>query len=503
MASSILMKVDTSFSKIVERLLESMGSRLDTNAGSIARTLAEAYAREMATFYQMLELSHASGYLDTAQGGALDNVVAILGIKRARAGRLIGYIELSRSSAAPDDISIPARVQVTGADDAAATPMFATTTAAVLRRGDTRVVVPVQEEDYDPLVASTTPVINPGTLTMMPHPLLGIDGVSNLAPLRRGSEDESDEDLRSRARVALREGEGGTLAAIAAAVRKEGVRQVTVREPEGGPPGVIEVVIADRDFGAIPGAVTRVEQAIRESKAAGVRAKLFYAKTVYFQPRLAVEPADPNLEDAGFDVLRRALEDDIARFGARQPVGETIRRRRLEATLFGNPAVRNVGEITMRTFVWDLDAAGKRGLVAETKDRQLGAQGDWVLSPLETAVFDVAMKPPEITRLRPPTYRFALLVAVTREERRTTDTLRQAVRDGLAAYAGWLAKNFSTTVRLAELGSKLAEQAGISALRSVLLTAPSGLSIKLGPTEYSLAADFRLEAGSIEVVIDA
>src|SRR4029078_12743682 len=117
MAIPIIPEVETSFSKIVERLLESMGTRLDSNTGSIARTLAEAYAREMATFYAMLELSHESGYLDTAKGGALDNVVALLGITRARAGRLTGSVEFSRTSPAPDDIGIPSGTRVTGSGD--------------------------------------------------------------------------------------------------------------------------------------------------------------------------------------------------------------------------------------------------------------------------------------------------------------------------------------------------------------------------------------------------
>jgi uncharacterized phage protein gp47/JayE len=496
MTSRIVPDVDTSFSKIVKRLLDSMGTHVDGNAGSIARTLAEAYAREMATFYAMLELSHDAGYLDTAKGGALDNVVALLGIERARAGRLTGYVELSRTAPAPDDIGVHAGFRVTGSDDARATPIFATTTDAVIRRGETRVVVAVQEVDYDPAAATKTPVVNPGALTLMIRPVLGVEAVTNPAPLRRGSADESDDDLRARARVALRESEQGTLEAIAVAVRKAGVRQVTVREPEGGPPGVVEVVVGDRDFA--PESAPGVERAIRESKAAGIRVELLYASTVYFQPRFEVEPADPNLDDAGFDRLQRALADELVSFGARLPVGETIRRRRLEAALFGNAGVRNLGDIRMRTFV---DRSGKGDLVVEVQDRERGAARDWTLRPLETAVFDLRRKPPEITRMRPPTYRFALVIVVAREDRRPKDDVCKAVRQGLDAYAGWLGKGQRTTVLRKELASKLEESAGFAELRSVIVTDAGGLSTELlDGSAYPLAANARLELGSVEVV---
>lgn len=504
MASLIRPDYDTSFSQIVERLLESMGSRLDANPGSIARTMAEAYAREMAMFYEMLELAHSSGYLETAKGGALDNVVAMLGIRRERAGRLTGHVEFSRSTAAPSDIGIPAGFQVTGADEAEDIPTFATTTDAILARGETRVVVQVQELDYDPKATGAISILNPGKLTVMPRPLLGIEAVTNSVPLRRSTDDESDEDLRNRAHVTLREGEGGTLEAIAASVRKEGVRQVTVREPESGPPGIIEVVIGDADVANDPAAVRRVEQAVRESKAAGVRATLLYAKTVHFQPRFEVEPVESTLDDAGFDRLRRSLEEEVTKFGARQPVGEMIRRRRLEAALFGHPGVRNVGNIRMRTFVNGLDAAGKPGLVLELEDRERGAQGDWYLRPLETAVFDVEVKPPEITRMRPPTYRFSFIVRLAKEDLRSTDDVRKAVREALDAYVGWLARNHTTMVARKDLETTLQEKARILELLSVIISEGTGLSTELAVAgQYPLAENARLEPGSVEVVRNA
>ena len=51
----------------------------DRNVGSVTRTLAESFAREFAVLYQQLLLVYKSGFIDTAQKDALDQVVAILG----------------------------------------------------------------------------------------------------------------------------------------------------------------------------------------------------------------------------------------------------------------------------------------------------------------------------------------------------------------------------------------------------------------------------------------
>jgi hypothetical protein len=235
-----------------------------------------------------------------------------------------------------------------------------------------------------------------------------------------------------------------------------------------------------------------------------VRARLSYAKTIYFQPEIEIEPADPNLDEGGFDRLRREIEDAISDFGARLPVGEMIRRRRLEATLFGNPGVRNIGDIKMRTFVRDGEEAGDPRLVPETEDRERDAQRDWLLRPLETAVFDKSVKPSLITRMRPPIFRVALTIAVNTEDRRPTDDVRTAVREALDAYAGWLGKTQTSILKWENLATKLKEKAGVAELRGVTISDTTGLTVKLEPDgprrEYSLRPGARLELGSVEVV---
>jgi hypothetical protein len=501
-----LTPLDTSFSAIVDRLLGNLGPGIDKNVGSMARMLAESYAREMATFYVMLELAHRSGYLKTAEGAALDNVVAVLGLSRARAGRLIGEVEFSRSSPAPEDIGIPAGRQVTGLlAENVPLPLFETMEDAVLRRGELRVVVPVQElQDDSDTSRNAPPTINPGKLTVMPRPVMGIEAVTNRVPLRRTGQDETDASLRARARTALRDGEKSTLEAIAAAVRQQGIQQVTVREPPDGPPGIIEVLVGDPHFEQVPDAVQRVEQAIRDSKAAGIRVRLSYARTIYLRPAFHVEPADPDLDEAGFDRLRRELQQALASSVGSVPAGELLSRRKLEAVLFSNPAVRHITDITLRTYVWD---AQKKTLVAESKRREFGPGHDWRFEADEKPAIDLTKMPPDISRSRPLVYRLELVVSMPGSDRRKPEQVRQSLRGAVEVYSARIsadaqAKNEAQAKLTWEgLQGALNKEAGAEALLEATLTTDSGLSSTLEKSgTHSVDAKVRLALGNVELV---
>ncbi|RKH68272.1 baseplate J/gp47 family protein [Corallococcus llansteffanensis] len=500
-----------SFSAIVDRLLGSFGARMDTTPGSVLRILTEAYAREMATFYATLELAHRAGYLDTAEGDALDNVVELLGIRRARAGLLLGKVELRRSTPAPGDIDIPAGWRVTGVSlDSKPLPIFEALEDAVLRRGETRVVVPVQQAQEDTKEAAEFQVINPGSLTVMPRPLPGIEAVTNPEPLQRHSEDETDDSLRARARAALRDTSKGTLEALAAAVREQGVQRVTVQEPSDGPPGVVEVIISDAGFEQNPEAVQRVEKAIRLTKAAGIRAQLRYARSIYLQPEFLVEPSDPELDAGGFERLAGALRDALASFIETLQAGENVSRRRLEAVLFAHPGVRQVSELQMKTFVRAPSGKGGFELVAEDVSREYGAARDWRMDALQKATFDLKARPPRISRLRPPVYRLHLVVSRSVSDRRPAEAVQQAIRSTLEEYEALLAGgekagNDKPEIVWPPLEAALKQGAGVVKLLSLVVTTTDGATVTLTEkgAPYPTAKTPRLVLASVETMEQA
>ena len=82
------------FATLTRDLLQSLATATgapltDDSEGSVVRTLAEAFARELAICYQQLRKVYQHGFLDTAEGVALDNVVALLGMSRQRAYQVL------------------------------------------------------------------------------------------------------------------------------------------------------------------------------------------------------------------------------------------------------------------------------------------------------------------------------------------------------------------------------------------------------------------------------
>lgn len=429
---------ETTFSAIVGRLIE----RYDTTPGSAARTLLEAVARELAVSYQTIDLAYRAGFLDTAEGQALDHVVSVLGVTRARAGRLTGQVEFIRAAPAPADITIPAGRRLTCSETNDF--WFETTETGILRRGELSTIVPVQEvlDDKEPSLEAPKDlpaIINADMLTVMPRPVLGIDQVRNPLPLQRSSEDETDEHLRARAQTALRDQESGTLAAIQAAILAQGVKQATVREPADGPPGIVEAVIDDPLVAGNESLKKRVEDAIRKTKAAGIRVNTYYACRVYLEPSFQVDPVDERMDEAAFALLCRSLQKDLQVFAAALPVGAPVNRRRLELVLFNNPAVRHVTPVEMSAWVQsgtDTDENGKP--VLTTRAMRLDSNGEWNIGLYETAIIDIDLRPPLIERYQPTQYRLDIEITVSADEKRTMDEVRQDVRAAIATYESGL-----------------------------------------------------------------
>jgi uncharacterized phage protein gp47/JayE len=502
---SVLDPLDTSFRGVVDRLLDALGQGTDNNAGSILRTLVEAYAREMATFYAMLDLAHRAGYLESAEGAALDSVVAVLGIDRARAGRLTGKIELGRISPAPQDIGVPAGFRVTGAlPDGSLLPLFETAEDVTLARGTTRVTVEIAEvrDPAAPAPDNPVPFLNPNTLTIMPRPALGIESVQNIDPITRSSADETDEHLRARARLALRQSQRGTLEAIVAAVSEQGITRVEVREPEVGPPGVVLVLIGDPGFEQDLLAQERVRRAIRATKAAGVRAVVQFVRTVYLQPTIVLAPTDPELDDRGFDRLRGELRIALAKFVADLPSEQNVSRRKLEAILFGHPGVQDIKDLKLASFTlgpderYPLDPARQRvitsgrGVTDET--------GDVIVRAFERPSLDLDRWPPIIARDRTPLLQLDLVVRAAQTDKTTLEAVR-TVLNGFATRLPEI-ENKNQKPIVGELLT-LIQPAGATAILLAVITDHTGAARILGGEARldSLPEGVRLVLGGVDL----
>ena len=110
----------------------------DINPGSILRTLTEAICEEMGydpddttniSIYNQLVNVYNSGFIDYAEGSALDNVVAILGVERKAAAKSSGTITFIRTTVPSGAFIIPIGTVVTTEFSASADSVEFDTTA--------------------------------------------------------------------------------------------------------------------------------------------------------------------------------------------------------------------------------------------------------------------------------------------------------------------------------------------------------------------------------------
>lgn len=232
----------------------------DLNIGSVARTLIETFAREIAVSYLHLEHIYRSAFLDTSEGAALDKVVALVGVSRQRPGQPMAKLRFTRQAGATGQITIPANTAVTDADG----------NRFLLQHTVTMDPAEASRDTEARGELASTPLVEEGTLTRLETLIAGIGSVTNPEPAYRLTAAETDEALRRRARVALQGSVRGTLPALEDGLRAvEGVKDVSVIEAPNGVPGEIKIDVA---YSGDPAAVLPVlQRRVRELRPAGIR----------------------------------------------------------------------------------------------------------------------------------------------------------------------------------------------------------------------------------------
>lgn len=236
----------------------------DRNVGSLTRTLAESFARELAVLRKQLELVYQSGFVDTATGTALDMVVALFGLTRKKGDFSSGTVRFFRDTPAPADIFIPDGTRVSTAVNPPVS--FLTAVSKTLRRGQLAVEADVRAE-----VSGPAGVVAAKTITVINQPILGVSSVVNDAPTVLGGASESDAEVRARVKkVAERVGKATPLAIVNALTEVDGLKENDVKLVEDLVlrPGVVQVFVAKDATATL---ATDVENAILNSRAAGIR----------------------------------------------------------------------------------------------------------------------------------------------------------------------------------------------------------------------------------------
>lgn len=433
------------FASIVEDLLgdvsSGMGGRValtDTTEGSVVRTLVEAFSRELAVAYAQLDEVYRLGYVGTAHGAALDNVVALLGVERRRGGYLQGTVTFTRAQPAPQEVPIPAGLPVAGRD----TLLFETSARTAIPRGGTEATVEVRSVEPLPKLPGDARkqaeqlarMTAPGVLDFMPRPMLGVDGVTNRVRLVPQQADETDVELRARARALVAMASLGTPASLQLALRALGLTRVEVRELEEQP-GVVEVVVGDTDFDEA--LRRRAERIIEETRPAGVHVRLRGVTWVYVQVTATLE-LDRDYPEAELRAIEMELGDTLARYLQGLEAGENAREAKVRNVLASQDRVLDVSPgpgaedgALLRAY---MEKSPGR-LEEQTKARRL-RNGDVQVGAAERATVDRERRlhEPFVLKLEPPAPR--ILVDVEAQLRRDVldaeNAMREALREALA-----------------------------------------------------------------------
>lgn len=302
----------------------------DVNVGSVARTLVEAVGSELAVLYQQLNLAYDSAFVETAQGSSLDRVVALLGLERYKAGRPVGTVRFSRRASSAGTISIPAGTPVT---DAADKLRYETTETHTMLPNESTAEVRVRG------ATAATPIVAEGTLAVVQRAIAGIDEVTNPQATTTAAEDESDDELRARARGALVASNKGTVSAIEnGLLQMPEVRAVSVVEFPNGVPGEVRLSISltDPSLDHLPVAVlARIE----ELRPAGISVLTESAAATALSARLALVLAGGTMASSDVERLHGAVRTKLAALVAKAGVGQRIRTGPLVSAILADERI--------------------------------------------------------------------------------------------------------------------------------------------------------------------
>ena len=238
----------------------------DRTPGSVTRTLAESFARELAVLSLQLDAVHDGAFVETATGNDLDSLAALVGVGRRGATQAAGQVVLSRTTPAPADITVVAGTLVSTSARAAVATTVETTDTVTLRRGTVSV-----QADVRALSAGPSGVAAAQTLTVLHRPIFGVEDVVNPEPMAFRGGAEADEALRARVRRALDVAGRSTVGAVVGALTAvEGIGEgdVHVEEDHLAFPGVVRVTVAAPIDSAT---ATLAARALEEARPAGVR----------------------------------------------------------------------------------------------------------------------------------------------------------------------------------------------------------------------------------------
>lgn len=330
----------------------------DLYPGSVVRTLLEAVALETASLYAQMETVYRSGFIDTAEGRALDHVVALLDIQRYQAGRNSATVEFSRTRNSRGEIVIPAGTRVLTEDGDIE---YETLHELILSDGQATGRVTARDR------LATNDSVAANTLVLLAKAFVGIESVTNPDPSSRLDRDEADAELRSRAKSVLVGSERGTLGAIETTIIRHGL----LADIDDSTPGLIKVMVHDNQLSIEQ--KSRLEADLRAVKPAGVAlADIIYGpqpQAVDLEIRLTTAPG---LAETDLKHIQSEVRSRIADYFAKLPTKSVGSISKLIGLSMAVAGVEDVAIVTAKVSATDVLVPAKGELAIAGQPTRLG-----------------------------------------------------------------------------------------------------------------------------------
>jgi len=257
-----------------------LGENIELRPGSPLGQIVDSLSIEIARQWEAAEAAYYASFYEDSTGEQLDKQLALAGFSRLPARSATGEVVFSRSSAAPNDITIPQGTVVTTQRTDTKPPIpFETTEEVILSTGTTEVTASIEAQkpwqtdlSEEWLGAETN--VAADTITRIDDALAGVNSVTNPDPA--GAEDlgyvagrdrESDAEFKLRYENSLAESGTSTGPAMESKIFNYDEDIVSVRVDEvrddaqgyGPKTTIFAPEVVDDD----------IAQAILESRAAG------------------------------------------------------------------------------------------------------------------------------------------------------------------------------------------------------------------------------------------
>lgn len=321
--------------KSIEELYFSLKNTISQASGAVLSDGGDmalrlrALAAELFSLWSQADFVLRQSFPQTAEGSWLDNHAQVRGLVRRESVCAQGVLRFSVSSAAADNLTVPAGSECM----TAAGLRFATTRDASIPAGELFCDVPAAA--VSPGKAWNVPA---GTVCYMAFPPVGVEACVNPDEFIGGTDAENDDELRARVLASYRTLPNGANVAYyeTLALGIDGVRAVKVL-PKNRGIGTVDIVIAGTDGLPADDLVDAVQAAVNDCREICVDALVYAPETVPVTVDAAVTVKD------GYDAaaVLADVEQAVRDWFSGERLGQDVLLAALSGVIYSVPGVYN------------------------------------------------------------------------------------------------------------------------------------------------------------------